>query len=322
MSRALIVTGILGLSILLQLAAAAVAGYNIRRSGASLPWTLVGSAILLMAIRRITTFLQIVTTWEQVPVTHSLLPEIIALLISVLMLTGLMRLGPLFAVMQRLVEEKDLLLHESLHSTKNNLQSLLSLISVQESFAEGRREQELAQEMQRRVRVFAMLQEELFRSHSSVDFREFMEALVSSIRQGMQSEGTAHPSRTNPPRTKVEVEIRDIPAGQKELLYCGLVVNEALTNAFKYAVPNTPEPRIRIESGIQGQEAPQHAENPGALHGRRYLRIRDNGPGIPEHLLRTAAPTFGLTFLKSLSGGDGWKLDIENDGGAVVTFRF
>ncbi len=290
---------VLGASILLQLAAAAVAVLNIRRTHVYLPWVLVALAIILMAVRRITTFVHILVGWNDLPAQLNMVPEFIALVISILMFTGLLKLGPVFRLTRRLAEEKDLLLHESLHSTKNNLQSLLSLFSVQESFLSGADERLIVADMQRRVRVFVLLQEELFRSHAELGFRDFVKRLVDSIAASFEQPGQ---------QVEVETDLEDLEVSDRELLYCGLVVNEALTNAFKHAVPVVSEPRIEVQSGRDARG--------------RYLRIRDNGPGLPVRAESERHRSFGMTFLESLSGHSGWDLRIDGGCGTEIIFYF
>ncbi|MFP4373979.1 MAG: sensor histidine kinase [Spirochaetaceae bacterium] len=290
---------VLGVSILLQLGAAAVAVLNIHRTHVYLPWACIAVAIVLMGVRRITTFVHILAGWNDLPVQLNIVPELIALVISMLMLAGLLRLGPVFQLARRLAEEKDLLLHESLHSTKNNLQSLLSLFSVQESFLSGADERLIVADMERRVRVFVLLQEELFRSHAELGFREFMNRLVESISTSFEQPGR---------QVEVTTDLADIQVSDRELLYCGLVVNEALTNAFKHAVPVTPQPRIEVRSGTDRRG--------------RYLSVRDNGPGMPAPAGSERRSSFGMTFLESLSGCNGWDLTIDGENGTTVIFRF
>lgn len=294
----LLVVIILGVSILLQLGAAFVAVLNIRRTRAYIPWVLVATAIFLMAVRRITSFVQIVAGWNDLAPGMNAVPELIALVISILMFTGLLRLGPVFSTISRLATERQVLLRESLHSTKNNLQSLLSLLNVQQGFLEGSREQTVAADMQRRVRVFVLLQEELFRSHSHASYREFMVHLVEDITDSFGARG----------QVAIEVDIDDLEVSDRELLYCGLVANEALTNAFKHAAPQAASPRITVRSG--------------STDGRRFLSVRDNGPGFSQSAAEIPNASFGMTFLNSISGTDGWEVRIDSSDGTEVRFLF
>lgn len=294
-----VVVLVLAASILLQLAAAVVAVLNIRRTHVYLPWVFVAVAIVLMAVRRITSFVHILAGWNDLPAQLNIVPELIALLISILMFIGLLQLGPVFRLTRRLAEEKDLLLHESLHSTKNNLQSLLSLFSVQEGFLNTADERLIVADMQRRVRVFVLLQEELFRSHAELGFRDFVKRLVDSIAASFEQPGQ---------EVGLETDLEDLEVSDRELLYCGLVVNEALTNAFKHAVPAVSEPRIEVT---------------GARDDRgRYLKVRDNGPGLPVPEASGRHHSFGMTFLESLSGHSGWDLTIDGGCGTEIIFRF
>lgn len=294
-----ILTTILTASIALQLAAALVAILNVRRTRAYLPWLLISAAIFLMAVRRITTLIQIVASWETVSVAGNFVPELIALLISILMVLGLLRLGPLFRLMQGMVDEKDLLLRESLHNTKNNLQALLSMIRIQESFLSDSPARYVARDMRRRVQVFALLQEELFEIDGKREIAPFFERLVRSIVEGYEDQLE---------RVDLSVHIDEMDINDRELLYCGLVANEALTNAFKYAVPKIENPRITVLLGID--------------EAGRFLRISDNGPGIQPQVEEKERSSFGFTFLHSLSGREGWKVSIGGEGGTTVEFRF
>lgn len=297
-SREILLT-ILSVSIMLQLSAAVVAVLQVRRTKAYLPWLFISTAITLMAVRRITTLTQIILAWRTISIDSNFLPELIALLISILMVLGLYKLGPIFRVLQGSVDEKELLLRESLHNTKNNLQALLSMIRIQESFLTEPSARFVAEEMRRRVQVFALLQEELFRVGGEREMVPFFERLLHSIVEGYEDQLE---------RVEFVTEIAELEMSDRELLYCGLVANEALTNAFKYAVPMVEKPKILVRLT---------ADEMG-----RLLRIEDNGPGIavkPENLQGTS---FGFTFLNSLSGKDGWQITIAGEKGTVVEFRF
>jgi hypothetical protein len=148
---------ILAVSIALQLAAAGTALSLMRRSGFYLPWLLVSIAISLMAIRRITSFVGMLQR-HSFP-SSALGPELIALLISILMLSGLWLFRPAFrslvTVRERELSAKDLLIRESHHHVKNDLQMLQSLIRLQMNAARESGEREILRDLVLRVRAFS-----------------------------------------------------------------------------------------------------------------------------------------------------------------------
>jgi PAS domain S-box-containing protein len=94
------VTAILGLSVLLQFIAAALAIRLIRTTGKRLAWTLIAAAILLMAVRRF------VTLYHALAGDPLSSPEpkaeLVALVISILMVVGVARMGAFFTGVRRL----------------------------------------------------------------------------------------------------------------------------------------------------------------------------------------------------------------------------
>lgn len=90
------------LSIGLQLTAAVVALLLIRTTGRKLAWILIALAMVLMASRRIVTFISLLSAGKEITFT---IPELIALVISILMLLGVLRIGKYFRSI-RLAEER------------------------------------------------------------------------------------------------------------------------------------------------------------------------------------------------------------------------
>jgi len=152
------------------------------------------------------------------------------------------------------------------------------------------------------VRVFVTLQEELFRTRSGqLDAPGFLGNLARSIVESYSVRSHA---------VDLQLDLQEMDVTDRELLYCGLVLNEALTNAFKHAVPRTDHPRIRVGNGTTED-------------GTRFLQIRDNGPGLPsDEDGAVGVRSFGLTFFESISDADEWRVDVENEGGAVITLSF
>jgi two-component sensor histidine kinase len=89
----------------------------------------------------------------------------------------------------------------------------------------------------------------------------------------------------------------------------GLMINELLTNAFKYAFTcSVQEKRIRISAAIN--------------EGRVIISVSDNGAGYPEKGDSEEDPGFGLQLVRMLSKQIGGNVDFKNDGGAVCMLEF
>ncbi len=85
---------LLGISILIQFIAAAIGIWHIRSTGRKFAWGCIALALMLMGVRRSITFHH--TLFEVPPMPVDMTAELVALLISILMLAGVIMLGRLF----------------------------------------------------------------------------------------------------------------------------------------------------------------------------------------------------------------------------------
>lgn len=107
---------IIGISALLQFAAAFFAFRLIRVTGFRIAWVLIASAFCVMALRRVIVLAQLVA--REVPHSYELTAEVVGLVISILMLAGVLSIGPLF----RTIKAAEAALRQS----RNELEGLVA----------------------------------------------------------------------------------------------------------------------------------------------------------------------------------------------------
>lgn len=201
------------------------------------------------------------------------------------------------------LEEKKILLKEIHHRVKNNLQVVISLLRLQSGKIKDKKYVDMLKESQDRIKSMALIHEKLYQSKdfANIDFDGYVKALVNSL---FVSHG-AHPDRI-----ASKIETKDISLGLDYAIPCGLIINELISNSFKYAFPNEREGEIRI--GLQ-----EMGEN------EVELTVSDNGIGIPEELDFGAIESLGLDLVKVLAEHQlGGKIELKRAGGTSFSFRF
>ena len=197
--------------------------------------------------------------------------------------------------------EKEVLLREIHHRVKNNLQVMSSLISLQADTVDDENVQQMFLEMHTRLQTMAIIHEELYQAKnlSRVNLAEYIGKLATSLSQSFLLN----------PKVGLEVDVEEVFLGIDTAIPCGLIVNELVTNAFKYAFPdNQPgEVLIRLRSNAEGVYA---------------LTVKDNGVGLPSGLDIYRTETLGMQLITILAAQLGSKLDIELSEGTCFRVQF
>lgn len=175
-------------------------------------------------------------------------------------------------------EEKELLLKEIHHRVKNNLQVVSSLLDLQSKKA-GDGEKAALAEGQSRVRAMALIHEKLYESKtiSEIDFEAYCKQLSHQIAQlydyGQQVE--------------CEIDVDNIKLDIDTAVPVGLILNELVTNAYKYAFTNGVG-RLRISAKKNEQNT-------------YTLRIEDTGEGLPDDFDWRKSKSLGLRLVNRLA---------------------
>ena len=197
------------------------------------------------------------------------------------------------------LEQNRMLLREVNHRVKNNLNVVCSLLSLQANQVKDPRDAELFAEARNRVSVMSGIHEALYRSTtlSSITAGEFFTTIAHKLVRAYDRRDI-----------QIPVECGDLRLGIDELIPCGLIVNELVTNALKHAFPDGRKGVITITLVEEG---------PGLL-----LTLSDDGVGLPEGLVIEKAESLGLVLVTSLVQQLGGTLKIDRNGGTAFMIRF
>lgn len=135
--------------------------------------------------------------------------------------------------LQLLVAEKDALLQEIQHRVKNNLQLILSMLNMQQRRITSPDMGLVLRDVSNRIRVISLVHDLLYQSNNQaeVNLARYVSMLVKQVAATYGSEASA---------IAFNIQTEPIVVSSKAASICGLIFNELLTNALKYAFPNPP----------------------------------------------------------------------------------
>lgn len=196
-------------------------------------------------------------------------------------------------------QQLDLLMRELHHRVKNNLQLVSSLLSLQSRQVGDEGAATAIKAGQLRVEAMSLIHQRLYREEgvTMVNMQDFAQDLVSKIAYsfGFPTSGM-----------DVLIQFDPVELDVDKAMPMSLILNELLTNSFKYAFGQTARPAITIQLLPQGEKL--------------RLHYADNGVGLPA-----ASPgkgSFGSKLITSLSGQLGGEARQWNEGGAHFELVF
>jgi two-component sensor histidine kinase len=177
--------------------------------------------------------------------------------------------------------EKEVLLKEIHHRVKNNMNALIALIDMQTKTVDAPEVLKMLGSLQGRVAAMAMVHDKLYQSEdlAQIDLGQFLQDLTSHLYYAM---GSGQPIAL---RVEAENGLVDV----NKAVPCGLIVNELVTNALKYAFPEDregEEDRDR-EICVEFEE----------WDDEYVLVVRDNGVGLPPELDWRTTESLGLKLV-------------------------
>ena len=195
------------------------------------------------------------------------------------------------------LDEKEFLLKEIHHRVKNNLQIISSMLSLQSDQVADPKIRGAMREGQNRVESMVLIHEHLYQSDNLqlIDAQAYLSRLTESLYRSY---------RVDPNRIRLINRIEPIPVKTDLAITLGLIMNELISNALKYAFPDGRDGRLEVSLRRSGDGF--------------ELGVKDNGIGLPQSVLKGSRSTLGFQLIQAFTRKLKASIDIQNDRGTKV----
>ena len=200
------------------------------------------------------------------------------------------------------LKEKEVLLKEVHHRVKNNLQVISSILNLQSSYVKDEGTLNILKESQNRIKSMAFIHESLYQTKdfSSINFTEYVVNLSQNLLQSYSN--FDH-------EIKLNLDIQNVFLNLDLAIPCGLIINEIVSNALKYAfVDKSEDGEISIKMQIVGENL--------------ILLVGDNGKGLPKNIDYRNTESLGLQLVVTLTDQLSGTIEIDLTKGTNYTIIF
>ncbi|WP_304412236.1 PAS domain S-box protein [Kamptonema formosum] len=202
------------------------------------------------------------------------------------------------------LKEKEVLLKEIHHRVKNNLQVISSLLKLQSGYIKDSEALALFTDSYNRVRSMALIHEKLYQSQNlaQIDAADYIPNLVSNLFRSYS---------VSSQDINLKIEVESIWLDVDTAIPCGLMMNELVSNALKYAFPCGGAGEILVKFFRTGE-------------GQCCMIVRDDGAGMPADFDLEEAESLGLQLVWNLTGQLGGEIEVSSpaDGGTFFKITF
>lgn len=201
---------------------------------------------------------------------------------------------------QQSLKEKEILLQEVHHRVKNNLQIILSILNLQHAQITDKKTLDLVRDIRSRIKAMSFIHELLYQTDdfSSINFSEYITNITSNLIYSYTQNQTIN----------LKLDVGTIFLDLDSAIPCGLIINEIVTNALKYAFTDQENGEVSV-SLTQKNEFIQ-------------LTIADNGKGLPDKIDYRNTESLGMQLVVTLVQQLGGEIVLDNSNGAKYTITF
>jgi len=199
------------------------------------------------------------------------------------------------------LREKEVVIKELHHRVKNNMQVISGFLLLQSNYIDDPATVEKLNECQRRVRTMALVHEKLYQSKSLefINTEDYIRSLATDLLDSYGMSTTVN----------LDMDVEQVSVNIDTAIPIGLIINELMTNAIKYAFFGRPSGRISISLHL------------GADHWFTLL-VQDDGVGLPADFDARSALSLGMQLVHILTRQLGGKNLVTSDHGTRFEILF
>ena len=204
--------------------------------------------------------------------------------------------------LKKSIYEKEILMKEIHHRVKNNFMTISSLLYLQSEMSREPKVTEILTDCQNRVRSMALIHEKLYQTETftEIDANSYIQRLVSFVQSSYISNSVEINIKLH-----VEEEIQLVPG---KAISVGLIINELLSNIYKYAYPSANKGEVEI---VLLKEKDEYC-----------LTVKDDGIGLSEDFDVLNTTSLGLKLVQIMSEQMGGKFSIDRNNGTEFRIFF
>jgi PAS domain S-box-containing protein len=199
------------------------------------------------------------------------------------------------------LEEKNILIKEIHHRVKNNLQIISSMINLQAYNMACESDKGLMVDVRNRIRAIALVHEKVYQSSSldRIDAEGYIQAMMRQLLLTFSTEEK---------RIDIIVHVENVMFSVDEAVPCALIINELVTNSFKYAFSGRQKGTIKIHFSHNKE--------------KYYLSIEDDGIGFLKKIDLQNPETLGLKIVSGLVQQLEGTIELDEKNGAQYKIVF
>lgn len=210
-------------------------------------------------------------------------------------------LRKLVSEQHQLLADKEWLLKEIHHRVKNNLQLVMSLLNTQTAYVNNKDALEVIRDSQHRMQTISLVHQKLYQSETVglVNMKVYISELTDYLQESFNTGKYL----------RFDLQIASIELDVLQAIPLGLILNEAISNAIKYAFPGNTEGKVTISFN----ETNKH---------QYQLIIIDNGVGLPAGLDVQNSNSLGMNLMNGLSKQLEGTFSVESKKGIKLQISF